>query len=162
MQIITKTDFWLGLVILAGGIWAYAQSLGFDDASRDYPLFLSAVTAFFGAGIAGQTLRQARAQGRETAGKGSLADLFNRTRGSLLIMGLFILWTLLLSTETGYLLSTALILLPVLWLLGIRKAGQFALITAGIIAAVFTLFFIIFEVPLPLNPYVQSFFDLLN
>lgn len=156
MKILGKTDFWLGITILASGIWVFNQSRGFDETSKGYPLFLSIITILLGAGIAIQTFKQ------KDEGKNSIEWLYHRMKGSLLIVALFVIWTILLSTKTGYLLASILTLMPVLYLLGYKKISHLVLSTFGIVAVVFTLFYLIFEVPLPLNPFIQMVFGLFN
>lgn len=156
MKICAKTDFWLGISILAGGMWVYNQSQGFDEASKSYPLFLSVVTTLLGAGITLQAFKQ---QNKSTA---SIQWLYSRMKGSLLIVLLFAFWAILLTTKTGYLMSSVLTLMPLLYLLGYKKFSRLILSSFGIAAAVFTLFYIVFDVPLPLNPFVEHVFGLLN
>lgn len=156
MKILGKTDFWLGITILTSGIWVFNQSQGFDETSKDYPLFLAVITVLLGVGIAVQTFTQT------DEGKDSIKWLYHRMKGSLVIVALFAVWAILLSTKTGYLLASFLTLMPVLYLLGYKKISHLVLTTFGIIAVVFTLFYLVFEVPLPLNPFVQFVFGLLN
>ncbi|PID43146.1 MAG: hypothetical protein CR981_02150 [Proteobacteria bacterium] len=150
MSVITKTDFWLSLLVLSGGIWAFFQSRLFDDASRSYPLFLSALFILLGLALLFKTIKDSDNQLQ------SITYLYSRVSGPLLVALLLVVWVLLLMMNIGYLLSSIIILLPVLWLLGYRNITFILIMAAGVVAVIFILFWILFDIPLPLNPFLEN------
>ncbi len=149
MNVFIKTDFWLGLLVFTGGIWAYFQSRTFGDYSRNYSLFLSVVFVVLGFALIFKTLREPD----EDSDK--LGKLFAKALGPLIVAMMMVGWGVLLLLDIGYIISSIIILPPVLWLLGYRDI-KFILMTAtGIVAAVFVLFRVLFDVPLPLSSIME-------
>ncbi len=150
MSASTKTDFWLSLLVLTGGVWAFFQSRLFDDSSRSYPLFLSLLFIFLGLALLINTLKDSDGNLQK------LEYLFAKVSGPLLVAMLLVVWGLLLMMNVGYLVSSILVLPPILWLLGYRNF-KFILVTAvGVVAVVFILFWVLFDIPLPLNTVIES------
>ncbi len=145
-----KIDVWLSIALFTAGLWAWSQSRTFDDVSRDYPQALSVCVIVLAVILFIEAVRNHR---RDTV---DLKLLGQQMIGGMVILGLFMLWTLLLSSEVGYLLSSFLIIAAALWLLGLRNFGRVALTSCGIVVTVFILFYLILDVPLPLHRGVQS------
>ena len=150
MNILIKSDFWLGFIVLVGGFWTYCQSTGFDRYSDQYPQFLSVVHIVLGLGLILNALRE-----REDRSD-SLKRLFEEMRGPLMVASIFLGWGGLLLLSTGYLLSSLIMLPAVLYALGYQKPRQLIFVTTCIVAVVFILFYVIFEVPLPLNTLLEQ------
>lgn len=89
----------------------------------------------------------------------SLKRLFLEMRGPLIVAVLLMGWGGLLLLGWGYLPSSAIMLPVVLYVLGYRGVKRLALTTVSIITAVFVLFYVMFEVPLPLHPVVEQLFS---
>ncbi len=149
MNIARNKNVWFGLVTLAFGLWALWQSVGFDAASRDYPIAVSALIAICGALIAFNAAM---------AGLASADDVDTLMRdlaGVGPVIALVIGWGILLEYGAGYLASSLLMVFGTILLLR-RGAPLRALLFAVLItAAVFGLFEIVFDVPLPRNPLFE-------
>lgn len=153
MNVLIKSDFWLGIIILFGGFWAYLQCRGFDEYSSDYPTFLALVHIVLGFCLLLKSLKQASDL------SDSMKRLFEEMRGPIIVAVMFMGWGGLLMLGLGFLLSSCIILPLVLYSLGYKGFRRMTLTTAGIVAAVFVLFYILFEVPLPLHPVVEQLFS---
>ena len=153
MNPIRKTDFWLGLLTLTGGILSFFESRTFGDASRSYPLVLSALFILLGLAISINVLRESNTK------TGRLDQLFSQMLGPLLVAAMLIGWAALLMMNVGYLVSSIIVLPLVLWLLGYREIKFIAATAFGILGAVFVLFRVLFDIPLPLNALVEKLLE---
>jgi hypothetical protein len=153
MNVLVKSDLWLGVAVLFGGFWAYLQCRGFDEHSSGYPSFISLVHIVLGVCLILNAIRQSS----DTSD--SVKRLFQEMRGPVVIVAMLMGWGALLLLDLGFLLSSCLMLPPILYALGYRGLKRLTLTTAGIVAAVFLLFYILFEVPLPLHPVVEQLFS---
>jgi len=153
MNVLVKSDFWLGIIVFLGSFWAYLQCQGFDEHSSGYPSFLALVHIALGLCLILKAIKDASDM------SDSLKRLFLEMRGPIIVAVILMGWGGLLMLGLGYLLSSAIMLPVVLYALGYKGTKRLALTTVSIVGAVFILFYILFEVPLPLHPVVEQLFS---
>ena len=151
MRIWIKTDFWLGLIVCGGGIFAYIESLKFDEWSGHYPQFLSFIHIVIGIGLIFKAIRAVA----DTPY--SITHFFAEVKGPLLIALLLIGWSVLINVGVGYLFSSFIMMPMTLYALGYHNFKRMALGALSISLSVFILFYVIFDVPLPVNPILERF-----
>ncbi len=149
MRIWIKTDFWLGLIVCGGGIFAYIESLKFDEWSGHYPQFLSFIHILIGIGLIFNAVRAVA----DTSD--SITLCFAEVRGPLIIALLLIGWVVLINIGVGYLFSSFIMMPLTLYALGYHNLKRMALGALSISLSVFVLFYVIFDVPLPINPILE-------
>lgn len=150
MRRLNAKDTWLGLSLLLGGIWSYYQSQGFDQTSRDYPMLLSGIISALGGLFIISAFRTHQIKGEE------IGALLVRIRGPLLIVAMMCGWVSLLSVGLGYLFSSLLAVFLILAFIGDNNKSHNMGISALIVSAIFILFSVIFDVPLPSNLLAES------
>jgi Tripartite tricarboxylate transporter TctB family len=153
MNVLVKSDFWLGGIVFLGGFWAYFQCRGFDEHSSGYPSFLALVHIVLGFCLILKAMKEMSDM------SDSLKRLFQEIRGPIIVAVMLMGWGVLLMLGLGYLLSSCIMLPMVLYALGYKGIKRLAFTTASIVTAVFVLFYLLFEVPLPLHPVVEQLFS---
>jgi hypothetical protein len=153
MRTIARADVWLSITLFAIGLWAFLQSRTFDEVSGGYPQALSLSITALAVILFVESIKNKNPE--EHTG-GSIKSLFSEMSGSVMILALFVFWTFLLTMGAGYLPSSLLIIAAALWLLGLQSAGYIVIATSGIVAFVFTLFYLLLDVPLPLHRGIQA------
>ncbi len=152
MQILKSKDGWLGLALVVYGGWSYMQSQGFDEVSRAYPMFLSAAILLIGLLFCIKTVLN-KNEYQET-----LSALLVRIRGPFLLVLIIGCWALLMSIGLGYLVSSLLAVFLILSFISDANKARHAYVATIIVASVFILFDVIFDVPLPLDALTESVF----
>ncbi len=152
MSILIKADLWLGIIVSGVGLWAYLQSRGFDEYSGTYPQFLSFLHILIGVGLILKALRKTADEAN------SIRQLFEEVRGPLVVALLLVGWGLLLQFEVGYLFSSVLVMPLILYALGYRGTKRIIFGSVSIVFVIFLLFYVIFDVPLPLHNAVEQLF----
>ncbi len=153
MKILGKSDFWLGGGVFSRWFLGLSPMSGFDEHSSGYPSFLALIHIVLGLCLVVKAMKEASDM------SDSLKRLFLEMRGPLIVAVLLMGWGGLLLLGWGYLPSSAIMLPVVLYVLGYRGVKRLALTTVSIITAVFVLFYVMFEVPLPLHPVVEQLFS---
>ena len=153
MKLLVKSDFWLGILILGGGFWAYFQSRGFDEHSSGYPGFLALIHVVIGVCLLIKAVRDIKDS------SDSVMRLFQEMRGPIVIAAMLMGWGGLLLSGAGFLLSSIIILPIILYSLGYRGTRRLVLTSICIVSAVFVLFYVLFEVPLPLHSVIEQLFN---
>ena len=150
MKVFSKTDFWLGVIVILCGFYALFSSLGFDKYSKSYPLFLSVFHVIIGIGIVLNSVKEI------SSDNGSLKNLFNQIRGPLSVVSILIFWGVLINIGVGYFLTSIIAMPSILYMLGYHNIKKVIAGSIGIVGVVFLLFYVLFDVPLPLNPYIEK------
>ncbi|GEM_PF-2378278 len=145
-----RPDFWLGLILAAGGAWAANEAYGFDERSWAYPFSLAVALAGFGAVIA---LRVLIAPGRDNSAIGSPHAIATAALPGGVVLAL---WAWALSAGAGYLIPSVLAASALAVIAGVRDPLRIAAYGLGTAAAVFVLFGILFNTPLPLLEPVKA------
>lgn len=137
--VLGDADFWIGLVLIGTGGAALYQALGFDGASRNFPLIVSGLLAVSGLALLARCLT------------GKLVNPLKR-REILAIaaaIGLIALWIVALKSGLGFVISTFALQLGLLWLAGERRLLRGVLIAALIAVAAYLTFAMLLDVRLP-------------
>jgi len=151
MRIWIKTDFWLGLIVCGCGVLAYIESSKFDEWSGSYPQFLAFIHIAIGVGLILKAVRIVA----DTPY--SITYLLAEVKGPLLVALLLIVWSVMINIGVGYLLSSCLVLPVTLYALGYHNMKRLLLGALSISLSVFILFYVVFDVPLPVNPLLERF-----
>lgn len=132
-------DFWTGLVLAGAGGVALYQALGFDGASRNFPLIVSGLLTAAGLALLARCLT------------GKLTNPLKRREMVAIAaaIGLIALWIVALKSGLGFVISTFALQLGLLWLAGERRLLRAALISALIAVAAYLTFAMLLDVRLP-------------
>lgn len=132
-------DFWIGLILAVVGALALHLALGFDAASRPFPVAVSALLTLSGLGLFLRCLRGGRRR-----------PLPGREIGVVALCALLLaLWALALGAGLGFALSTFVLQAALLWLSGQRRPLRLLPLAALITAVTYLLFVVLLEVRLP-------------
>ena len=150
METLRKIDFWCGAGFLVLGGWVLDQSAGFDDASRSYPMFLAVALCLLSVSmmvhaIGNRSAAVVSAEGTQILllGPGSKAFLWG-------------LWTMMLAAGIGYLGASFVVVAGIVFLVRNELRWRDVISSAGIVLVVFFMFYLIFDVPLPVLDFVED------
>lgn len=138
-HVLAEVDLWIGLIISATGSFALYRALGFDAASRNFPLIVAGLLTLSGLVLVLRCLT------------GGLKNPLKR-RELLPIacaIGLLALWILALKHGLGFVISTFLMQLGLFWLAGERRILRAILIAALVSVASYLIFALVLDVRLP-------------
>ncbi|MBN2751674.1 MAG: tripartite tricarboxylate transporter TctB family protein [Rhodospirillaceae bacterium] len=154
MHVVKRIDFWSGLGFLILGAWAFMTARGFDATSSTYPMFLAAILFGLAALLIVQSVRDPDAKTVHP----------ESTRILLLGPGMRIVawggWAVALAAGGGYLLPSIVVFaLIAAWVAPVRKDWRHLLVAVGLVLVVFFMFYVVFDVPLPIVDALQDLLD---
>lgn len=150
MVVLRKIDFWTAVAFFLIGATIFILAAGFDERSRSYPLFLAALLCVVSVGLFVQSL---------LSRSGKVVD---RNEAEILISGpgvqsvLWIAWVVLLSVGAGYLGPSVLIVGGIIVVLRGGSPSKSFLQSLAVVAVVFFMFYVVFDIPLPVLDVVEE------
>ncbi|WP_316975592.1 tripartite tricarboxylate transporter TctB family protein [Shumkonia mesophila] len=150
MAIFRKLDFWTAATFFLIGAVVIGYASGFDARSRSYPLFLGGALCVLAVGLFVQ------------ASLSRSAKTVDREEVNILLAGpalqalLWVVWIVLLAVGAGYLGPSVLIVAASAMLLRGGHHGKSLGQSATIVAVVFFMFYIIFDIPLPVLDVIEE------
>lgn len=150
MQHLVKKDLWLALSLMLLGSYCFVQSMGFDTSSRSYPLLLASIIMLIALQIGWKSLK-AFVQSQD-----DISTLMHQIKSPLVSVAIICLWAGLLSVGVGYLPASFIMLMLMLLTFGEKHVIKTSVISLVTVALVFTLFYVIFGIPLPVNSLTHT------
>lgn len=150
MYFFRKKDLWLSILLFILGSYCVVESLKFDESSRNYPLFLAIVIILISLQLAYKAIK------KSINSKDDIVKLINDIKGPLFSIFILFVWAELLTHNVGYIPSSFIMLMLMLIMFGERKVFKTTIVSLLTTATVFTLFYVIFGIPLPINIFTHS------
>jgi hypothetical protein len=136
---IHKRDTIAGVLLFLIGLLASLQALGFDAASRMFPLSIAGLLAASGLGIAIGSLRR----------PAHPEDPAQPMAGVILAALIIAAWALALAHGGGFLIPTFIMQVLLLRVTGIRRPAYLVGIALLVATFAYLLFVVLLEIPLP-------------
>lgn len=147
-----RSDVWVGLFFaLLGGAVLFEAS-GFEGAAARMPVLCGILLLSLGAAL---TLRTVFA-GRQDVERGGL--LRTIAVGPLPAAALLLAWVYMMAQGFGFFAVGVPFVMGVVYLMGHRHLARNALSSLAIVGVVFVVFYVVFNVPLPVSPLAASVF----
>ncbi len=150
MKAFKTIDTLLGVTIFIGGILTLSQGFTFDESSRSYPITLSLIVIIIAMSIIYLSLVN------KTVHMETISDLYARSKGVLVISAIMVGWALLLNLGAGYITSSLLLVALMLYFLELVNIKNLIGITVLVVFFIFTLFYVLFDIPLPVDYFTNS------
>lgn len=147
-----RSDVWVGLFFaLLGGAVLFEAS-GFEGTAARMPVLCGILLLSLGTVL---TLRTAFA-GQQDVGSGGLLKTI--VVGPLPAAILLLVWVYLMAQGFGFFVVGVPFVMGVVYLMGHRRLARSLLSSLAIVGVVFVVFYVVFNVPLPVSPLVASVF----
>ncbi|MBE0532688.1 MAG: tripartite tricarboxylate transporter TctB family protein [Rhodospirillales bacterium] len=150
MTALRRIDFWSAVTFFLLGVVVISLASAFDEKSRSYPLFLAIALCVLSAGLLVQGLVSRSAK------------TVDRDEVEIVISGpgvqtlLWTVWVALLSVGAGYLGPSVLVVGSIIVALRGGSPAKSLLQSLAIVAVVFFMFYVIFDIPLPVLDIVDE------
>lgn len=148
-HLLRNPDAWLGLAVIAFGVWFAAMATEFSGRGRHFPLWLSVTVALCGLGILAGALHAAWREGPGPAPGLPVASLLPILTGAVPFALVVVGWVLALSYGLGYVLPGIVAGSLLLIIAGERRPLRILLLSSAIIITCYLIFSVIFNVRLP-------------
>jgi hypothetical protein len=132
-------DFWIGLILVCVGGFAFYKATGFDASSRVFPMVVSGLLTLCGLALLLRRLRAGLAKPLPARELGATAICV------VLVGG----WVAALDAGAGFALSTFVLQAGLLWLSGQRDPVRLVLVAALVTVVTYLLFVMVLDVRLP-------------
>ncbi|WP_243544141.1 tripartite tricarboxylate transporter TctB family protein [Pseudodesulfovibrio tunisiensis] len=141
-MLLRSSNFWLAVVFMGVSVLTWCTASAYDPMAARFPKLLAAVFALLSALLVFNTVTRKKA---EEAGKPFQLGAY--TAPAFVCLG--IIGYALALDFAGFIIPSVLLMLFVAWVLGYRKAGILLAVSLGFVLAVYAIFGLLLDVPLP-------------